>query len=50
VFDRGYTTTEDGTGLGLAIVANVVNAHGWSIRVTDGDAGGARFEIVQHPE
>jgi signal transduction histidine kinase len=46
VFERSYTTTEDGTGFGLAIVAEIVDAHGWEIRVTDGEAGGARFEIT----
>jgi PAS domain S-box-containing protein len=45
VFERGHTTSEDGTGFGLAIVAEIVDAHGWTIGVTDGDAGGARFEI-----
>lgn len=36
---------DGGTGLGLAIVERVVTAHGWSIRVTDSESGGARFEI-----
>ncbi len=45
VFEFGYTTTSEGTGFGLAIVEEVVNAHGWSIRVTEADGGGARFEI-----
>jgi len=45
VFERGYTTGEDGTGLGLSIVDQIVGAHGWSIRVTEGATGGARFEI-----
>jgi len=46
VFDAGYTSSEDGTGFGLSIVKQVVEAHDWSIRVAEGDAGGARFEIV----
>ena len=46
VFDEGYSTGENGSGLGLSIVANVVDAHGWRIGVTDGAAGGARFEVV----
>jgi signal transduction histidine kinase len=46
VFDRGYTTAEGGTGFGLNIVEQVVEAHGWGIRVTESDAGGARFEIT----
>ena len=45
VFETGYTTGDDGTGLGLNIVEQVVEAHGWSIAVTDGADGGARFEI-----
>ena len=46
VFDHGYTSSEDGTGLGLSIVRTVVEAHGWEIQVTEGQAGGARFEIT----
>jgi signal transduction histidine kinase len=46
VFERGYTTASDGTGLGLGIVRQVARAHGWSIRVTEADDGGARFEIT----
>lgn len=46
VFDAGYTTTNDGTGFGLAIVKRIADAHGWEVKVTDSDAGGARFEFV----
>ena len=46
VFDHGYTTSDAGTGFGLNIVRNVVEAHGWEIRLTDSDEGGARFEVV----
>jgi signal transduction histidine kinase len=45
VFERGFTTTDEGTGFGLAIVGEIVDAHGWEIRATTGEAGGARFEI-----
>ena len=45
VFESGYTTARGGTGFGLAIVTEVVNAHGWTIDVTESSAGGARFEI-----
>jgi PAS domain S-box-containing protein len=46
VFESGYSTDEDGTGFGLAIAKEVAEAHGWSIRVTEGAAGGARFEVT----
>ncbi len=46
VFEAGYSTAADGTGFGLRIVARVVEAHGWTVRVTDGTDGGARFEIT----
>jgi PAS domain S-box-containing protein len=45
VFEAGYSTAADGTGFGLAIVQDIVDAHGWDIGVTNGDDGGARFEI-----
>lgn len=45
VFEPEYTTREKGTGFGLAIVAEIVAAHEWTIQVTEGDAGGAQFEI-----
>ncbi|WP_159900041.1 PAS domain S-box protein [Salinirussus salinus] len=46
VFDPGHSTSEEGTGFGLAIVREIANAHGWSVRVTEGAAGGARFEFT----
>jgi len=46
VFEWGHTTTSDGTGFGLAIVAEIVEAHGWDIGVSDSEGGGTRFEIV----
>lgn len=51
VFDRFVRLDEarsrrpGGTGLGLAIVRAAVQAHGGSIRVTESDWGGARFEV-----
>jgi PAS domain S-box-containing protein len=45
IFESGYTTARDGTGLGLSIVEEVVEAHGWTVDVTESEAGGARFEI-----
>ncbi|ARS91893.1 hypothetical protein B1756_16090 [Natrarchaeobaculum aegyptiacum] len=44
VFEEGFTG-QDGTGLGLSIVETVVTGHGWTVTVTDGDLGGARFEF-----
>jgi PAS domain S-box-containing protein len=45
VFDHGVTTNTDGTGFGLSIVSDIAKAHGWTVRVTDGTDGGARFEF-----
>ncbi len=46
IFTVGFSTDESGTGFGLNIVRQVVKAHGWELRVTDGPAGGAQFEIT----
>ena len=46
VFDLGYSTATDGTGFGLGIVEEIAEAHGWTVRVAEGTAGGARFEIT----
>ena len=45
VLESGYSTSETGTGFGLAIVRRIVEAHGWTIDVTESDEGGARFEV-----
>jgi PAS domain S-box-containing protein len=45
IFEAGYTTAADGNGFGLSIVQKIVEAQGWTIDVTESDAGGARFEI-----
>jgi PAS domain S-box-containing protein len=45
VFDQGYTTNRDGTGFGLSIVKEIVEAHGWTISVSESDTGGARFNV-----
>ena len=46
IFDAGYSTADAGTGFGLSIVDQIIGAHGWSIQVTESEAGGARFEIT----
>ncbi|WP_254537775.1 PAS domain S-box protein [Halomarina litorea] len=46
VFDHGHTTRQGGTGLGLAIVRDIVEAHSWAVAATEGETGGARFEVV----
>lgn len=46
VFETGFSTASAGTGFGLRIVEQIVEAHDWEIRVTDGEEGGARFEIT----
>jgi signal transduction histidine kinase len=46
VFETGYSTNDEGTGFGLSIVASIVEAHGWELRATESEAGGARFEVT----
>jgi signal transduction histidine kinase len=46
IFDHEFTTASNGTGLGLSIVKDIVEAHGWNIRLAHGADGGARFEIT----
>jgi len=45
VFERGHSTTAGGTGLGLAIVEKMAAAHGWTVGVSESDAGGARIDV-----
>jgi PAS domain S-box-containing protein len=45
VFRRGYTTADDGVGWGLVVVEHIATAHGWSVSLTEGADGGARFEF-----
>ena len=45
VFEPGASRTADGTGFGLYIVRTIAEAHGWTVSVTAGDHGGARFEF-----
>lgn len=46
VFDAGYSTSDGGTGFGLRIVEQVATSHGWTVDLTDGVDGGARFEFT----
>lgn len=46
VFEHGVTTNAGGTGFGLSIVADIAKSHGWTVSVTDGSDGGARFEFL----
>jgi signal transduction histidine kinase len=52
VFDPGYSShgADGGTGLGLTIVERIATAHDWSVSVTSGPLGGARFEFHQRGE
>ncbi|MFC7195531.1 sensor histidine kinase [Halosimplex aquaticum] len=45
VFESGYSTAVDGTGYGLVSVRRIARAHGWTVEVTEGADGGARFEF-----
>ncbi|WP_172861837.1 ATP-binding protein [Halopenitus persicus] len=46
VFEAGHSTANDGTGFGLSIVREITAGHGWNVRVTDAESGGARFEFT----
>ena len=35
-----------GTGFGLPIAQRVAEAHGWAMKITDSESGGARFEFT----
>jgi signal transduction histidine kinase len=48
-FWRGRAAPSHGAGLGLAIVAEIMKAHGGSVRVDTGPHGGAVFTLVFPP-
>lgn len=45
VLERGFSARPDGSGLGLSIVQAIAMAHGWNVRVTNGENGGTRIEL-----
>ncbi|SDJ26189.1 Signal transduction histidine kinase [Halovenus aranensis] len=47
IFESSVTTRANGTGFGLSIVQKLAAAHGWTVRATDSDDGGARFEFTE---
>ena len=49
VFDRGYSSDDEGTGFGLHIVEQIAEVHGWRVRATASESGGARFEVATDP-
>jgi signal transduction histidine kinase len=46
IFNPFYTTKSDGTGLGLALSKKVVESHGGSLEVVDGNDSGAEFLLT----
>jgi signal transduction histidine kinase len=44
IFEYGMSTSGS-AGLGLALVRTVFEAHGWDVRATESEYGGARFDI-----
>lgn len=48
VFEQGFSNddTDALSGFGLSIVQWIIEAHGWTITITESAAGGTRFEIV----
>jgi len=46
IFDPGFSTSDGGSGLGMVIVKAIVEAHGWTIRVSKSESAGARFDVT----
>ena len=46
LFDLRDPTDAGDIRFGLRIVKQIADAHGWDVRVTDSDRGGARFELT----
>jgi signal transduction histidine kinase len=49
IFDPFFSSKEKGSGLGLSIAANIMQAHGGSIRLSPGVKKGACFQLVFPP-
>ena len=45
IFETGYSSIEGNPGYGLHIVEGIADLHDWTITVSEGRDGGARFEI-----
>lgn len=46
IFDPFFSLKEKGSGLGLSIAANIMQAHGGTIRVENREEGGACFQLI----
>ncbi len=46
MFEQRSLQLHEREGFGLVIVQQIVEAHGWEIRVTESDSGGARFDVT----
>ena len=46
VFEWKHSTKDGGTGIGLKSVQQIIEAHEWSVTITDSSIGGTRFEIT----
>jgi len=46
VFEPFFTTKNNSTGIGLSLCHRIVTDHGGSIRVEEGEGGGARFVVA----
>jgi signal transduction histidine kinase len=46
VLEPGHSATAGGTGFGLATVRRIAEEHGWTLSLTEGTDGGARFEFT----